>query len=260
MRKAILILRREISILTGNKILPLLIVLIIFFLCGLFPEAKRHAEHVINPDLVLEYQKAIFTLAVAISVFLPIGVGRVMSSIIGATLFTREFESSTMSTLGTLPIRRESIFLGKFLAVTLICFIIALFYGLGTWIICLLTLGLPPFNLVVFTIFFIFVGCLYFSALSMLVSSLFRNSIAAIFLSLNLIYLSGFLVYSGLIKNMDLLKWLPEYYLQCLYNHLFKPKYIGSSEPSLFLSITVILLIVVILLAASAIILRFKDI
>ena len=260
MRKAILILRREISVLTRSKVFPILIVIILLFLCGLFPEAKRYTEHALNSDLVLEYQKAIFTLAVATSILLPIGVGRVMLSIIGATLLVKEFESNTMSTLGCLPIKRESIFLGKFLAITIVSLFVALFYGFGTWIICILTLGYPPFNLVFFTVFFIFVGCLYFASLSIFVSSFFKSSTPAILLALGLIYLSGFFVFAYPAQITDREKWLPEYYIWALYNHLFFPEEISSSTPSFYTSILVILFAILLLLAISSIIFKSRDI
>lgn len=259
MRKTILILGREISILTRSKIFPLLIVVILLSLCGLFPEAKRYAEHAIKPDLVLEYQRAIITGAIFISVILPVGVGRIMISIIGASLLAKEFEANTMSTLGTLPIKRKSILLGKFLTLVLISFIVALFYGLGAWVICFLTLGLPSFGIIVLAISFIFLACLIFASISIFVSSLFKNSVMAISTALGLIYLSGFLI-GFPTKPVGYEKFIPEYYLWTLYDHLFNPELIGQSDPSFYASVTVPLLAIIGFLMFSAVCFRLKDI
>ncbi|MHA1583580.1 MAG: ABC transporter permease [Candidatus Baldrarchaeia archaeon] len=261
MRKTMLILKREIFSLKRSKILLLLTFIILGFLYGLYLEAENYKDYITgNPGLTLEYQTALFTDAVWIIIFLNIGIGRIMLGIIGATSLAKEFENKTMSTLGCLPIRRESIFLGKFLAIALISLSVALFYSWGTWVICLFTLGPSPLKLVFSTMFFIFIGCLYFALLSIFCSSLFKSNAPAIFLALGLIYLSGFFVYGYPAEVTDWEKWFPEYYLGILYDHLFMPEYVSASEPSFYLSITVILLSVFILLAVSAVIFKFRDI
>ena len=242
-----------------SKIIFLLVVMILGFLYGLFIDARYYAEHATRPDLVLEYQRAVITEAIFISVILPVGVGRIMISIIGASLLAREFEANTMSTLGTLPIRREEILLGKFLALVLICFIIALFYGLGACLICFLTLGLPSFDIIVSAISFIFLVCLLFASFSIFASSLFKNSVIAIFTVLGLIYLSDFLT-EFLTKPLGFEKFMLKYYLWVLHEYLFSPKDVGQSYPPFYVSVSIPLVAIMGFLMLSMVVFRLRDI